>query len=153
MSGHSSRWDTAIGFPNTYQLNSDFTMQLSNNWGQEWESEISFAFCCNYSISTWSGRVFSVRDSTKLKRGSWEETNSLEWIWDFIIARVVSLAEVLARDMVWKKTCIRGEMTEARDEGSELRSLSSRPCTDQKTTGVGSPLSLRDRDTLHVLSA
>ena len=50
---------------------------------------------CNYSISTWSSRVFSVRDLTQLKRGSWENTKFLEGIRDSTIARVASLAEVL----------------------------------------------------------
>ena len=62
---------------------------------------------CSYSISTWSSRVFSVRDLTQLKRGSWENTKFLEGIRDFTIARVASLAEVLARYVVRKKTCIR----------------------------------------------
>ena len=51
--------DTTIGFPNT-QLYSDFTMQLLNNWGQQWDSYFSFGFCWfqdSYAISTSSGRV------------------------------------------------------------------------------------------------
>ena len=51
--------------------------------------------------------MFSVRDLTQLKRGSWENTKFLEGIRDFTIARVASLAEVLARYVVRKKTCIR----------------------------------------------
>ena len=69
---------------------------------------------CNYSISTWSGRVLSVRDLTQRKCGSWENTKFLEGMRDFTIVRVASLDEVLAWDAVQKKTCIRGEMTEAR---------------------------------------
>ena len=54
------------------------------NGGQDWESEISFAFCTasfkgyNYSRTTWSGRMLSVRDLTQLKCGYWKNTNFLE---------------------------------------------------------------------------
>ena len=64
---------------------------------------------------------------------------------------VASLAEVLARDAVQKKTCIRCEMTEARVRDQDP--APSLPDPVPKTTGVGMPLSLRDRDTLHVLSS
>ena len=67
------------------------------------------------------------------------------------IARVASLAEVLARDAVRKKTCIRCEMTEARVRDQDP--APSLPDPVPKTTRVGIPLSLRDRDTLHVLSS
>ena len=72
---------------------------------------------CNYSISTWSSRVFSVRDLTQLKRGSWENTKFLEGIQDFTIAWVASLAEVLARHVVRKKTCIRDSGWDDRSSG------------------------------------
>ena len=67
------------------------------------------------------------------------------------ITRVASLAEVLARDAVQRKTCIRDEMTEApiRDQDP----APSLPDPVPNTTGVATPLSLRDRDTLHVLSS
>ena len=67
------------------------------------------------------------------------------------IARLASLTEVLARDAVRKKTCIRGEITEARMRDQDP--APSLPDPVPKTTGVGTPLSLRDRDTLHVLSS
>ena len=127
MSSHAAQWDTVIGFPNTYQLNSDFTMQLLNNWGREWQSEISFAFYsasftgCNYSISTWSSRVFSVRDLTQLKRGSWKNTKFLEGIRDFTIARVASLAQVWAWHVVQKKTCIGDSGWDDRSSGWGIR--------------------------------
>ena len=56
------------------------------------------------------------------------------------IARVASLAEVLARDAVRKKTCIRCEMTEARVRDQDP--APSLPDPVPKTTGVGTPLSL-----------
>ena len=222
------------GFPNTYQLNRIVTSLFSfwTNGGQEWESEISFAFCTasfkgyNYSRTTWSGRMFSVRDLTQLKCGYWKNTNFLEgmpratqthvtrkeckvrrvtllldapvsryrrplkirdFVWEIkywdlrtlnnvksnfsfyemnkkdlpamysivfqclTIARVASLAEVLARDAVRKKTCIRCEMTEARVRDQDP--APSLPDPVPKTTGVGTPLSLRDRDILNVLSS
>ena len=99
MSSHSAQWDTAIGFPNTYQLNSDFTMQVWTTGTRNDKAKsrlLSASFTgCNYSISRWSSRVFSVRDLTQLKRGSWENTKFLEGIRDSTIARVASLAEVL----------------------------------------------------------
>ena len=67
------------------------------------------------------------------------------------IAWVASLAEVLARDAVRKKTCIRDEMTEARMRDQDP--APSLPDPVSKITGVGTPLSLRDRHTLHVLSS
>ncbi|CAH3168199.1 unnamed protein product, partial [Porites evermanni] len=67
------------------------------------------------------------------------------------ITRVASLAEVLARDAVQRKTCIRDEMTEARIRDQDP--APSLPDPVPNTTGVGTPLSLRDRDTLHVLSS
>ena len=45
------------------------------------------------------------------------------------IAGVASLAEVLVRDAVRKKTCMSGLDDRSSDEGSGPRSLSSRPCT------------------------
>ncbi|CAH3043725.1 unnamed protein product, partial [Porites lobata] len=67
------------------------------------------------------------------------------------IARVASLAEVLARDAVREKTCIRCEMTEARVRDQDP--APSLPDPVPKTTGIGTPLSLRDRDILNVLSS
>ena len=67
------------------------------------------------------------------------------------IALVASLAEFLARDAIRRKTCIRGEMTEARMRDQDP--APSLPDPVPKTTGVGTPLSLRVRDTLYVFSS
>ena len=61
------------------------------------------------------------------------------------ISRVSSLAEVLARDAVRKKTCIQDEMTEARMRDQDP--APSLPDSVPNTTRVGTSLSLRDRDT------
>ena len=61
------------------------------------------------------------------------------------ITRVACLAEVLARDAVQGKTCIRDEMTEARMRDQDP--APSLPDPVPKTTRVGTSLSLRDRDT------